>query len=227
VGQIEPGTYVEREFMPNVRLRLADEWCGGLRLTQFQHMRTGPDGLYLWTPSAVGSPVAPIAGDPCLGRQTADDAGYLALNHVEQVYGPTACDDGVTRSIGRSWDALVDYLTSRPGTSVTNRASAAFGGVVGVGFALHVDQGTVCPSSGAPLRAVLAYPATIVDAAGLSRVAPVWWGEGQYLQVWVVDVEGRLVVAILGHEGSSEPLDRVFIEKAYGVIQSLRFLPAS
>jgi class 3 adenylate cyclase len=227
-GHMDPGTYVDSEFSPNVRIQLADEWCGGIRHNQLQdYVRPGPDGLYLWTPGAAGAAIAPIAGDPCVGRQTANDAGYLALNHVEQVYAPTACDDGATHSIGRSWDVLVDYLTSRPGTSVTNRASATFGGVVGVGFDLHVDRGTVCPSSGAPLRAVLAYPTTVVDQAGLSRVVPVWWGEGQYLQVWVVDVEGRLVVAILGHEGSSEPLNRVFIDKAYRVIQSLRFLPAS
>jgi hypothetical protein len=223
-GRMEPATYVDREFIPNVRLQLTDEWCGGFRHSQLQDVHTGPDGLYLWTPGAAGSPIAPIAGDPCAGRQTADDAGYLALNHVEQVYGPTACDDGKTRSIGRSWDALVDYLTSRPGTSVTNRASATFGGVVGVGFDLHVDQGTVCSSSGAPLRAVLAYPMTVVEQ-GLSRVAPVWWGEGQYLRIWIVDVDGRLVVAVLGHEGSSEPLDRAFIDKAYRVTPSLRFLP--
>jgi hypothetical protein len=226
-GHMDPGTYINREFIPNVRLQLADDWCGGFRHNQLQDVGTGPDGLYLWTPGAAGSVIAPIAGDPCAGRQTAADAGYLALNHVEQVYGPTACDDGATHSIGRSWDALVEYLTSRPGTSVTNRASATFGGVVGVGLDLHVDQGTVCSSSGAPLRAVLVYPTTVVDAAGLSRVAPVWWGEGQYLRIWIVDVEGRLVVAILGHEGSSEPLDRAFIDKVYRVIQSLRFLPAS
>jgi class 3 adenylate cyclase len=226
-GQMEAGTYVDRDFVANVRVQLADEWCGGFRHSQFQDVHTGPDGLYLWTPGAAGSVIAPIAGDPCVGRQTADDAGYPALHHVEQVYGPTACDDGATHAIGRSWDALVDYLTSRPGTSVTNRASATFGGVVGVGFDLHVDQGTVCPTSGAPLRAVLAYPTTVVDAAGLSRVAPVWWGEGQYLRIWIVDVGGKLVVASLGHEGSSEPLDRVFIDKAYRVIQSLRFLPTS
>ena len=225
-GDMDPGTYVDSEFIPNVRLQLADEWCGGFRHTQVQdYVLPGPDGLYLWTPGAAGAAIAPIAGDPCVGRQTADDAGYLALNHVEQVYGPTACDDGVTRSIGRSWDALVDYLTTRPGTSVTNRASATFGGVVGVGFDLHVDQGTVCSSSGAPLRAVLAYPTTVVDHAGRSRVAPVWWGEGQYLRIWLVDVDGRLVVAILGHEGSSNPLDRGFTDKAYRVIGSLRFLP--
>jgi class 3 adenylate cyclase len=225
-GQLVPGTYVDREFVPNVRIELGDDWCGGFRYNQFQHVRTGPDGLYLWTRGAAAG-VLPIAGDPCIGRQIADDAGYLALNHVGQVYEPTACDDGVTRSIGGSWDALVDYLTSRPGTSVTNRASASFGGVVGVGFDLHVDQGTVCSSSGAPLRAVLAYPTTVVDDAGLSRVAPVWWGEGQYLRIWIVDVDGRLVVAVLGHEGSSKPLDRAFVDKAYRAIQSLRFLPTA
>jgi class 3 adenylate cyclase len=223
-GDMGPGTYVDSEFIPNVRIQLADEWCGGFGHRQLQDVHTGPDGLYLWTPGAAGSAIAPIAGDPCAGRQTADDAGYLALNHVEQVYGPTACDDGKTRSIGRSWDALVDYLTSRQGTSVTNRTSATFGGVVGVGFDLHVDQGTVCSSSGAPLRAVLAYPTTVVEQ-GLSGVAPVWWGEGQYLRIWIVDVDGRLVVAVLGHEGSSEPLDRAFIDKAYRVTPSLRFLP--
>jgi class 3 adenylate cyclase len=227
-GVMEPGQYVARDFVPNVDLQLADEWCGGPPHTQSQNNQfTGPDSLYWWTPGMAGSAIAPIAGDPCVGRQTAADAGYLELNHVEQVYALTACDDGATRSIGGSWDALTDYLTSRPGTSVTNRASATFGGVIGVGFDVHVDQGTVCPSSGAPVRAVLAFPTTVVDASGASRVAAVWWGEGQYLRIWVVDVDGRLVVATLGHEGSSEPLDRAFIDRAYRVTQSLRFLAAS
>jgi hypothetical protein len=35
------------------------------------------------------------------------------------------------------------------------------------------------------------------------------------------------VVAVLGHEGSSKPLDRAFVDKAYRAIQSLRFLPTA
>jgi len=227
-GVMQPGDYVARQFEPNVSLQLADDWCGGFRHNQFQTtVRTGRDGLYLWTPGAAGAAIAPIAGDPCVGRQTAADAGYLALNKVEQLYADTGCEDGTTRSFDRSWDTLVAYLTSRPGTTVTNRASATLGGAVGVGFDLHVDRGIVCPASGAPVRAVLAFPMTVLDSTGLSRVAVVWWGEGQYLHVWVVDVDGRLVVATLGHEGSSEPLDRGFLDKAYRVIPTLRFLPTS
>jgi class 3 adenylate cyclase len=227
-GLMEPGQYAARDFAPNVDLQLADEWCGGPPHTQSQNNQfTGPDSLYLWTPGMAGSAIAPIAGEQCAGRQIAADAGYLELNHVEQVYAPTACDDGATRSIGGSWNALTDYLTSRPGTSVTNRASATFGGVVGVGFDVHVDQGTVCLSSGAPVRAILAFPTTVVDVSGASRVAAVWWGEGQYLRIWVVDVDGRLVVATIGHEGSSEPLSRGLLEKVYRVIQKLRFVPTS
>jgi hypothetical protein len=227
-GVMEPGQYVARVFVPNLDLQLADEWCGGPRHNQLQNNQfTGPDSLYLWTPGMAGSAIAPIAGEPCAGRQTAADAGYLELNHVEQVYAPTACADGATRSIGGSWDALVEYLTSRPGTSITNRGSDTFGGVVGEGFDVHVDKGTACSSSGAPVRAVLAFPTTILDVTGASRVAAVWWGEGQYLRIWVVDVDGRLVVVTIGHEGSSEPLNRDFLDRVYRVIRTIRFLPTS
>jgi hypothetical protein len=168
-----------------------------------------------------------VAGDPCASSQREPDAGFLSLNRVAQVYGPTGCDDGVTRSIA-SWDALVGYLTSLPGTTVTNRASASFGGVLGVGFDLHVDAGTVCAQSGAPTRAVLVFPTTTIDRNDRqSRVAPVWWGEGQYIRLWVVEVDGQLVVGSLGHERSTEPLSRIFVDKAYRVVQSLRFVSAS
>jgi class 3 adenylate cyclase len=224
-GVMDPGTYVDREFLPSVRFELGERWCGGLSTVRRLTTKPGPDLFYMYAPGA--DILQNVAGDPCASSQREPDAGFLSLNRVDQVYGATACADGVTRSIGRSWDALVTYLTSLPGTSVSNRASASFGGVVGVGFDVHVDAGTVCPQSGAPTRAVLVFPTTTIDrAAGQPRVAAVWWGEGQYLRLWVVDVSGQLVVATLGHELSTEPVSRAFIDKAYRVIQSLRFLPA-
>jgi class 3 adenylate cyclase len=224
-GLLEPGTYVDRDFVPNVRLELVDEWCGGLSTVRRLTTKPGPDLFYLFAP---GSDILQnVAGDPCASSQREPDAGFLSLNRVAQVYGPTACDDGLTRSIA-SWDALVEYLTSLPGTTASNRASASFGGVVGVGFDLHVDAGTVCPQSGAPTRAVLVFPTTTIDRNdGQSRVAPVWWSEGQYIRLWVVDVGGQLVVGSLGHELSSEPVSRIFGDKAYRVVQSLRFVSAS
>jgi class 3 adenylate cyclase len=224
-GLLEPGTYVDRDFVPNVRIELVDKWCGGLSTVRRLTTKPGPDLFYMFAP---GSDILQnVAGDPCASSQREPDAGFLSLNRVAQVYGPTACDDGVTRSIA-SWDALVGYLTTLPGTSVSNRASASFGGVLGVGFDLHVDAGTVCPQSGAPTRAVLIFPTTTIDrAAGQPRVAAVWWGEGQYIRLWVVDVGGQLVVGSLGHELSSEPVSQIFIEKAYRVLQSLRFVSAS
>jgi hypothetical protein len=224
-GLLEPGTYVDRDFIPNVRLELVDEWCGGLSTVRRLTTKPGPDLFYMFAPGA--DILQDVAGDPCASSQREPDAGFLSLNRVAQVYGPTACEDGVTRSIG-SWDALVQYLTSLPGTSVSNRASASFGDVLGVGFDLHVDAGTVCLQSGAPTRAVLVFPATTIDrVAGQRRVAPVWWGEGQYIRLWVVDVDGQLVVGSLGHELSSEPVSRAFSDKAFRVVQSLRFLPSS
>jgi hypothetical protein len=223
---MDPGTYVDREFLPSVRFELVERWCGGLPTIRRLTTKPGPDLFYMYAPGA--DILQNVAGDPCASSQREPDAGFLLLNRVEQVYGATACNDGMTRSIGRSWDALVDYLTTLPGTTVSNRASASFGGIVGVGFDVHVDAGTVCLQSGAPTRAVLVFPATTIDRnLQQPRVAAVWWGEGQYLHLWVVEVSGQLVVATIGHELSTEPVSRVFIDKAYRVMQSLRFLPAS
>jgi hypothetical protein len=228
-GVMEPGTYVDREFLPSVRFELVERWCGGLSTKRRLTTKPGPDLFYMYAPGA--SILQDIAGDPCASSTSSQrdpDAGFLSLNRVEQVYGATACNDGVTRSIGRSWDALVDYLTTLPGTTVSNRASASFGGIVGVSFDIHVDAGTVCLQSGAPTRAVLVFPTTTIDRIPREpRVAAVWWGEGQYLRLWVIDVSGQLIVATIGHELSTEPVNRGFIDKAYRVIQSLRFLPAS
>jgi class 3 adenylate cyclase len=221
-GRLEPGTYVDRDFVPNVRLRFVEQWCSGLPTARRLTTKTGPDLLYMFQP---GTDITQgLAGDPCASTQRQPDAGFVSLNRVGQVYATTACEDGVTRSIG-SWDALVDYLTNLPGTTVTDRASASFGGVLGVGFDLHVDAGKVCPQSGAPTRAVLAFPTTNVDrSTGQSRVAPVWWAEGQYIHLWVVDVDGRLVVGSIGHESSTAPVSRTFVDKAYRVIETLRFV---
>src|SRR5206468_2715041 len=121
-----------------------------------------------------------------------------------------------------------EYLTSLRGTSVSNRSTASFGGVVGVGFDLHVDVGTVCPQSGAPARAVLVFPTTTIDRnGGQSRAVAVWWGEGQYVRLWVVEVDGQLVVGSLGQEKSTQPINRAFSDKAYRLIQSLRFVSTS
>ena len=221
-GVLQPGTYVDREFIPNVRVVLTEQWCAGLPTVLRLTTKTGPDLLYMYQTGA--DIIQNVAGDLCASSQRQPDAGFLALHRVAQVYGPTACSDGVTHSIG-SWDGLVDYLTTLPGTTVTNRASASFGGVLGVGLDLHVDAGTACPQSGAPTRAVLVFPTTTIDRAeGHPRVAPVWWGEGQYLRLWIVDVNGQLVVASLGHELSAEPVSRTFVDKAYRVVQSLQFL---
>jgi hypothetical protein len=218
------GDYVARKFVPNVAFHLVDDWCGDLPEGAFEEPNTGPDWLYFWTPGAAGNPNAGVFGLECFGRQTAADSGYLSLYRVEQVYAATGCDDGATVTFGRSWEALVEYLTSRPGTSVTDRVSAPFGGVIGVAFALHVDQGTVCLTSGAPRRSVLAFPTTTL-IQGRSRVTPVWWGEGEHIRVWVVDVDGTPVVAIVGHEGSSAALGHGFVDKALRLIQTLRFVP--
>src|SRR5919108_4729639 len=161
-GLLEPGTYIDRDFVPNLRIELAEQWCSGLPTIRRMTTKTGPDLFYMYQPGV--DVLQNAAGDPCASSQRQADAGFVSLNRVEQVYGPTACDDGVTRSIG-SWDALVDYLTTLPGTTVSNRASASFGGVLGVGFDLHVDAGTVCSQSGAPTRAVLAFPTTTIDRA--------------------------------------------------------------
>jgi class 3 adenylate cyclase len=222
-GLLDAGTYVDRDFVPNVRIELTEQWCSGLPTVRRITTKTGPDLFYMYQPGA--DILQDVAGDACASSQRQPDAGFLSLNRVTQVYGPTACDDGVTRSIA-SWDALVDYLASLPGTTVSNRASASFGGVLGVGFDLHVDAGMVCPESGAPTRAVLAFPTTTIDRAQYhARVAPVWWAEGQYIRLWVVDVDGQLIVGSIGHELSTEPVSRDFIDKAYRVIQTLRFLP--
>jgi class 3 adenylate cyclase len=224
-GHMGPGAYIDRDFIPNVRIELVDEWCGGLPTIRRVTTRLGPDLFYMYSPGT--NFMEQFAGDPCASTQRDPDAGFLSLNRVAQVYGPTGCDDGVTQSI-TSWDALVSYLTTLPGTSVSNRASASFGGVVGVGFDLHVDAGTVCLQSGAPTRAILIFPTTTIDrVGGRTRVAPVWWGEGQYIRLWVVDVGGQLVVGSLGHELSSEPVSRIFVDKAYRLIQSLQFLSSS
>jgi class 3 adenylate cyclase len=225
-GQLDAGRYIDRQFVPNVSLEVDDGWCGGfstIALGKFP----GNDTFYIYSPGSPQGGFADQQGDPCAGFERDDEAGSLALYRVELVYGPTACEDGATISVGRSWNALVDYLTTLSGTTVTNRVSASFGGALGVAFDLHVDAGTVCPLSGAPVRAVLAFPMTVSEVpSGRSHPEPRWFGEGQYMRLWVVDVDSQLVVAVLTRDGSTTPLSTVFTRKAYPVIDSLRFVPS-
>lgn len=226
-GQLAAGRYLDRGFVPNVTVQVDDGWCGGF-FSHFLQTRPGPDMFYLYSPGSPTGGLASQQGDPCLAGESDDEAGSVSLYRVEQVYGATACSDGVTRSINGSWNELVDYLTTLPGTSIADRVSAQLGGAIGVAYDLHVDEAPSCPQSGAPGPAVLAFPTTVVDrTTGRSRVEPRWVGEGQYLRVWVVDVDGRPVVAFLGRIGATTPASDAFLRKAYPVLESLRFIPSA
>ena len=68
----------------------------------------------------------------------------------------------------------------------------------------------------------------LMNAELLSKVwGPEYRDDVQYLRVWVVDVEGQLVVAVLTRDGSTTPPSTAFTRKAYPVIDTLRFLPSS
>ena len=227
VGPLEPGQYVDQRFVPSVSIEVDEGWCGGFFAFMLATV-PGPDTFYMYWPGTPTGGAAAVFGNPCVGGERDEDAGSVALYNVELVYGPTACEDGVTRSVEGSWNALVEYLTAIPGTSATGRVSASLGGAVGVAFDLHVDVAAPCAQSGAPVRAVLAFPTTVIErATGRARVQARWFGEGQYLRVWVVDVEGQLVVAVLTRDGSTTPPSTAFTRKAYPVIDTLRFLPSS
>jgi class 3 adenylate cyclase len=223
LAYLKAGQYAERRFVPNLSLDLDEGWCGGFfSLT----IDPGPDTFYMYWPGTATGGQFEDTGEACAADQRAADAGFVDFHRVEQVYGQTACDDGLTSSVGGSWNALVDYLTSLPGTTVTGRTSASLGGVVGVAFDLHVDHAEPCLQSGAPLPAVLAFPMTVVERGSQrTRVAPRWWGEGQYLHVWILKVDSQLVVVSLGHDGSTSQPNSAFTRKAYPVLQSVRFLP--
>jgi hypothetical protein len=196
------------------------------------------DTLSIWSPGTASGGLFEREQQACAAGLKDVDAGFVDFHRVEQVYGPSGCTDGATVSVARSWNTVTDYLTSIPGTSVTNRVSNTLGGALGVSFDLHVDQAPPCLQSGAPVPAVLFFPATVPDTTFGTRlvVKPVWWPKGESLRVWVVDVAGDVVVVLLGHNetafahanyiGTLTPPSERFLTKAYGVLDQLRFLPA-
>jgi class 3 adenylate cyclase len=195
LGPLPAGTLVERRFTPNIQLDLDQGWCGGTTVPS-------PDSLSVFTPGTASGGVFEQQQQACAAGLSDPDAGFVDFHRVEQIYGPTACADGSTVSVGRSWNTVTDYLTSIPGTSVTNRVSDTLGGALGVSFDLHVDDASTCLQSGAPEAAILFFPGTRpATLFGTQMVVrPVWWPKDGYLHMWVVDVAGDVVVVILGHE---------------------------
>jgi hypothetical protein len=232
LGPLSAGTLVERRFVPNVQLELDEGWCGGTTVPS-------PDSLFIYTPGTATGGNFEREQQACAAGLDDPDAGFVEFHRVEQIYGPSACADGSTVSVGRSWNTVTEYLTSLPGTSVTNRVSDTLGGALGVSFDLHVDEASTCLQSGAPESAILFFPgtrpATLLGTQLVVR--PLWWPEGANLHVWVVDVNGEVVVVILGHDetayaerrpnATSTAATQAFLIKAYAVLKTLRFLPAA
>ena len=232
LGALPTGTLVERRFVPNIQLELDQGWCGRTTVPS-------SDSLSFWSPGTPSGGTFKQSGNACFAGLQDVDAGFLDFHRIEQIYRPTACADGATTSVGRSWNMVTEYLTSIPGTSVTNRVSTTLGGALGVSFDLHVDDASTCQQSGAPVPAILFFPETRPPTIFDTRlvVRAVWWPKGADLHVWVVDVTGDVVVVILGHilghdeanladpVGRPAPLSQNFLKKAYGVLDHLRFLP--
>jgi hypothetical protein len=223
---------VERRFVPNIQLELDEGWCGATAVPS-------SDTVSIYSPGTASGFVFERSGQACFSGPVDVDAGFVDFHRVEQVYGPTACADGSTMSVGRSWNTVTDYLSTIPGTSVTNRVSTTLGGALGVNFDLHIDEASACLQSGAPVPAVLFFPETQPDLEWGTHlvVKPVWWPEGEDVHLWVLDVAGNVVVVILGHDetayaerrriGTPAPPSQNFLKKAYGVLDTLRFLPPS
>jgi hypothetical protein len=127
------------------------------------------------------------------------------------------CTETPDPTVGRSAQAIADWLDAAPGLVTTAPAAAAIGGLTGfrIDIALDPEWTETCPfSDGAPVRGVFA------DGTGFHWTI----GPGTRSRLFVLDLgDGRAVLVDI--EARSDAADDAFVAEATSVVESFAFEP--